>query len=84
MADDKKPKQGAGQTGSDPEMQNEGEGSRTAARRYDAGAEKMAKSGKVDELAKKAEKALEGEEGEELKRAEQEAKKGMPPAQGTK
>ena len=59
----------------DPEMKNEGEGRRSAARRYDAGAEKMAQSGKVDELARKAQQALEGKEGEELKRAEADGKK---------
>ncbi len=57
------------------ELKNEGEGSRSAARRYDAGAEKMAKSGKVDELAKKAERALAGKEGGELRRAEAKGKK---------
>ncbi|HEY3820960.1 MAG TPA: hypothetical protein VGL81_27540 [Polyangiaceae bacterium] len=57
------------------ELKNEGEGSRTAARRYDAGAEKMAKSGRVTELARKAKEALEGKEGDELRRAEQKGKK---------
>jgi hypothetical protein len=57
------------------ELKNEGEGSRSAARRYDAGAEKMAKSGKVNELAKKAEQALAGKEGDELRRAEAKGKK---------
>jgi hypothetical protein len=56
--------------------QNEGEGSRSAARRYDSGAEKMAHSGKVDTLAQKAKDALGGKEAEELKRAEAAGKKG--------
>jgi len=75
MVDEKKPSE-AKQVGPGPETQNEGEGSRSAARRYDAGAEKMAKSGKVDDLAKKAKEALDGEEGDELERAENEAQKG--------
>ncbi len=58
------------------ESGNEGEGSRSAARRYDAGAERMASNPKlVKELAKKAEKALDGEQGETLRRAEQRGKK---------
>jgi hypothetical protein len=64
---------------SDTELKNEGEGSRTGARRYDAGAEKMAKSGQVDGLARRAEKALEGKEGVELKRAEEKGKKAQLP-----
>jgi len=74
MVDKKKPSEPK-KAGAHPQMQNEGEGSRTAARRYDAGAEKMAKSGKVDELAKKAREALDGKEGDELRRAEARAKK---------
>ena len=61
------------------ELTNEGEGSRSGARSYDAGAEKMARSGKVEDLAKKAEQALEGKEGEELRRAEEQGKKGQLP-----
>ena len=49
---------------------NEGEGSRTAARNYDAGVAKTVQSGKVDEKAREAAQALDGEEGEELRRAE--------------
>jgi len=79
MSDDKKPRE-AKQVSFDPETENEGEGSRTAARLYDAGAEKMAKSGSVEELAEKAKDALEGEEGDELKRAEEQAKNAnLPP-----
>lgn len=54
---------------------NEGEGSRTAARRYNEATEKYVKSGKVDEAAHEAEEAVEGEEGEELKEAEEEGKR---------
>lgn len=60
----------------DPELQNEGEGSRSAGRRYDDGAEHAASNPKrVDELAKKAEKALDGAEGRELRKAEERGKK---------
>jgi hypothetical protein len=75
MVDEKKPSE-AKQVAPAPETQNEGEGSRTAARRYDAGAEKMARSGKVEELARKAKEALDGEEGDELERAVNRAEKG--------
>jgi hypothetical protein len=61
------------------ELQNEGEGSRSGARHYDAGAEKMAKSGRVAELAKKAKEAVDGKEGSELKRAEEKGKKAQVP-----
>jgi len=69
MVDEKKPSE-AKKVSTDSGTQNEGEGSRTAARRYDAGAEKMAKSGKVDELGESAKEALDGDEGDELRRAE--------------
>jgi hypothetical protein len=58
----------------DPSDKNEGEGSRTAARRYNEGVVKTVQSGKVDELAREAEEALEGPEGEELRDAEKDAK----------
>jgi hypothetical protein len=61
----------------DPELQNEGEGSRTATRRYDAGAERAARDEKkVEKLAKEAKKALEGAEGESLKNADELGKRG--------
>ena len=54
---------------------NEGEGSRSAARAYDAGAERAAKDGKkVEALAEEAKAALDGPEGEELRKAEQKGK----------
>lgn len=60
----------------DPELQNEGEGSRSGARRYDAGAERAAKDpAEVEKLAREAEEALEGEEGDELRQADERGKK---------
>lgn len=53
---------------------NEGEGSRSAARRYNEGVTRTVKEGHVEELAKKAEDALEGPEGDALRRAEEEGK----------
>jgi hypothetical protein len=54
---------------------NEGEGSRSAARAYDAGAERAAKdSKKVELLAEAAKEALEGPEGDELREAEERGK----------
>jgi len=55
---------------------NEGEGSRTAARRYDAGVRQTVRSGQVESKARQAAKALEGPEGNDLRRAEAKAKKG--------
>jgi hypothetical protein len=56
----------------DPQLENEGEGSRSASRRYDAGAEHAASNPKhVEEAAKRAQEALEGVEGPELREAEQ-------------
>jgi hypothetical protein len=61
----------------DPALQNEGEGSRTAARRYDAGAERAANDkARTQQLAKGAEQALRGPEGKTLREAEQRAKEG--------
>jgi hypothetical protein len=54
-----------------------GEGSRSAGRRYDAGAERAAANPKrVEERGKKAEKALEGAEGNASRDAEERGKKG--------
>ena len=58
----------------DVQPQNEGEGSRTAARQYNEATRKFVESGKVDKAAKDAEQAIEGEEAEELKRAEDEGR----------
>lgn len=51
-------------------QQNEGEGNRTAARRYNQATEKFAKSGRVEEARNKAEEATRGPEHDELTRAE--------------
>jgi hypothetical protein len=61
----------------DSELQNEGEGSRSAARRYDTAAEHAAKDvEQVQKLAQAAEKALSGAEGKRLREAEEHAKRG--------
>jgi hypothetical protein len=60
----------AGQNSHKGEQRNEGEGNRTAARRYNQATEKFAKSGRVDEAKKKAEEAMRGPEHDELTRAE--------------
>ncbi|PWB91917.1 hypothetical protein C5688_02605 [Methylocystis sp. MitZ-2018] len=58
----------------DEQPQNEGEGSRTAAKQYNDATRKFVESGKVDKAAKDAEQAIEGDEAEELKRAEDEGR----------
>ena len=59
-----------------PDGDRIGEGNPDAARRYDQGVEKTIKEGHVQELAEKAKKALESSEGDELRRAEEQGKKG--------
>jgi hypothetical protein len=59
-----------------PDGDSVGEGNRDAARRYNKGLEKTLKEGHVEELAEKAKKALEGKEGDDLRRAEEQGKKG--------
>ena len=54
--------------------ENEGEGNKTAARRYNTDQQEFVKDGKVDEAAKKARDALEGKEGDELEKAEEEGR----------
>ncbi|WP_394821669.1 hypothetical protein [Pendulispora albinea] len=56
------------------EQPNEGEGSRTGARAYDAATEKYIRSGKVEKAAQEAKRAVDGEEGEELREAEKEGR----------
>ena len=56
-------------------LQNEGEGSKTAAREYNQKASEHARSGKSDPAAKEAEKAIEGDEATDLQRAEDEGRK---------
>jgi hypothetical protein len=50
---------------------NEGEGNKSADRRYRAGVIRTIQSGKVDSKAKEAERAVAGPEGEALRRAEE-------------
>ncbi len=57
---------------------NEGEGSRTAARRYNEGVERTVREGRVEKAAHEAERAIESDEGEELREAEEEAKATKP------
>lgn len=59
------------------EQKNEGEGSRSAARRYDAEAERAAKDkARTRKLATEAERALDGPEGPALHEAEESGKAG--------
>jgi hypothetical protein len=51
-------------------QRNEGEGNRTAARRYNEAQKRFVRSGKVEEKAHAAEEAMEGKERKELERAE--------------
>ncbi len=55
-------------------QRNEGEGNRTAARVYNRATKEFARSGKVEEQAKRAEQAIEGPQKVELERAEQAGK----------
>jgi len=69
-----------GDGATDPEPQNEGEGSRSAARRYDRDVERAAKDERhVESAAKNAEEALEGPEGDELRKAEERGKRAQHP-----
>lgn len=61
--------------------QNEGEGSRTAAKQYNDAQKKFVESGKVEPAAEKAKKSVEGDEAEDLRRAEEAGKR---PAQSPK
>jgi hypothetical protein len=62
-------------TKANPELQNEGEGSRSGARRYDAGAEQAASDKeRTKKLATEAELALKGPEGAALRKAEERGK----------
>jgi hypothetical protein len=54
----------------------EGEGSYTAARKYDAKAREFQKTHDVPALAREARRALQGPEGQDLARAEQRGKAG--------
>ena len=53
-----------------PGLENEGEGNKTAARRYDAAQEAYVASGKSEAAAQAAKEALDGPEGDALRQAE--------------
>ena len=53
-----------------PGFENEGEGNKTAARRYNKATEEYVRSGKAEQAAQQAKEAYEGEEGDELREAE--------------
>ena len=55
-------------------QRNEGEGNRTAARVYNRATKEFARSGKVEEQAKRAQQAIEGPQRAELERAEEAGK----------
>jgi hypothetical protein len=55
---------------------NEGEGNRTADRRYREDVRRHVESGAPEPAAEEAQKALEGPEAEELRKAEDEARTG--------
>ncbi|HVR67261.1 MAG TPA: hypothetical protein VMT98_11505 [Verrucomicrobiae bacterium] len=55
-------------------QRNEGEGNRTAARVYNRATKEFARSGKVEEQAKRAEQAIRGPQKADLERAEQAGK----------
>lgn len=57
-------------------QRNEGEGNKTAARRYNRAVEETVRSGAFVKKAREAARALSGPEGSELRRAESLAKKG--------
>jgi hypothetical protein len=67
-------------SGTKEAFENEGEGSRSAARSYDKATEQYVKSGRVDAAAKSAEEALEGPEGASLRQAEEKARATAPAA----
>ena len=59
----------------DAEDANEGEGNKSADRRYRAGVARTVESGQVGRKAKEAEQALAGKEGDELRRAEEQGRR---------
>jgi hypothetical protein len=70
-------------SGSGPQKQvasagqrNEGEGNKTAARRYNRAVEETVRAGAFEKKAREAARALSGPEGSELRRAESLAKRG--------
>ena len=63
----------------DDQMKNEGEGNRTADRKYREGARQHAESGASKPAAEEAERALKSDEGDELRDAEQQGREGRTP-----
>ena len=63
-------------TPSSDQPKNEGEGNRSADRKYREGVERHVESGASEAAAEEAEDALESDEGDELRRAEADAKRG--------
>lgn len=55
--------------------ENQGEGDRESARRYNQNAEDFSQSGQVKEAAEQAKRDVEGPDGAKLRSAEQEGKK---------
>ena len=58
------------------DQKNEGEGNRTADRKYREDVRRHVQSGASEAAAKEAEHALDSDEGKDLREAEAEAKKG--------
>ena len=63
----------------DEQSKNEGEGNRTADRKYREGVRQHVESGASEAAAEEAKEALEGAEGEELRKAAESAKSGPKP-----
>jgi hypothetical protein len=62
------------------DQKNEGEGSRTADRKYREGVRRHVESGASEPAAEEAQQALEGPEADELREAETDAKAGRKPS----
>jgi hypothetical protein len=58
------------------QLQNEGEGNRTADRKYREGVQRHVESGASEPAAEEAERALDGDEAEALRKAEEAGKAG--------
>ena len=63
----------------DDQMKNEGEGNRTADRKYREGVRHHVESGESKPAAEEAERALKSDEADELRDAEQQGKEGRTP-----
>jgi hypothetical protein len=64
------------QSPTNDQSKNEGEGNRTADRRYREGVRRQEQSGASEPAADEAERALEGDEADDLRKAEEAAKAG--------